>query len=169
MYSYSRLNRCASYSCTTCNTYNDACICKMWKYSTLYLCTMFLLEMCVCTGWRHLKGSPKLQIIFHKSATKYRSLLQKMTYEDKGSYESSPTFMWHLVPAQHIEFVCAYEVYINIHIMTHAYAIYRSTRQYSCTLCLCPKCVYVCVCVCVCEREREKDRGRGREKAKERE
>jgi len=42
------------------------------------------------TGWRRLIGSPKLQIIFHKRATKYRSLLQKMTYKVKGSYESSP-------------------------------------------------------------------------------
>ena len=37
----------------------------------------------VCTGWRRLIGSPKLQIIFHKRATKYRSLLRKMTYKDK--------------------------------------------------------------------------------------
>ena len=44
----------------------------------------------VDTGWRRLIGSPKLQIIFHKRATKYRSLLRKMTYKDKGSYESSP-------------------------------------------------------------------------------
>ena len=42
------------------------------------------------TGWRRLIGSPKLQIIFHKRATKYRALLRKMTYKDKGSYESSP-------------------------------------------------------------------------------
>jgi len=42
------------------------------------------------TGWRRLIGSPKLQIILHKSATKYRALLRKMTYKDKGSYESSP-------------------------------------------------------------------------------
>jgi len=42
------------------------------------------------TGWRRLIGSPKLQIIFHKRDTKYRSLLRKMTYKDKGSYESSP-------------------------------------------------------------------------------
>jgi len=42
------------------------------------------------TGCRRLIGSPKLQIIFHKRATKYRSLLRKMTYKDKGSYESSP-------------------------------------------------------------------------------
>jgi len=45
------------------------------------------------TGWRRLIGSPKLQIIFHKRATNYRALLRKMTYKDKGSYESSPPCM----------------------------------------------------------------------------
>jgi len=44
----------------------------------------------VDTGWRKLIRSSKLQIIFHKRATKYRSFLRKMTYKDKGSYESSP-------------------------------------------------------------------------------
>ena len=44
------------------------------------------------TGWRRIIGSPKLQIIFLKRATKYRPLLWKMTYKDKGSYESSPPF-----------------------------------------------------------------------------
>jgi len=47
------------------------------------------VTLATCTGWRRLTGSPKLQIIFHKRATKYRSLLRKMTYKDKGSYESS--------------------------------------------------------------------------------
>jgi len=42
------------------------------------------------TGWRRLIGSPKLQIIFHERATKYRALLRNMTYKDKGSYESWP-------------------------------------------------------------------------------
>ena len=42
------------------------------------------------TGWRRLVASSKLQIIFHKRAAKYRALLRKMTYKDKGSYESSP-------------------------------------------------------------------------------
>jgi len=42
------------------------------------------------TGWRRLIGSPKLKIIFHKRATKYRALLRKMTYKDKGFYEPSP-------------------------------------------------------------------------------
>ena len=52
---------------------------------------MYIL-MYLHTGWRILMGSPKLQIIFHKRATKYRSLLWKMTYKNKGSYESSPSF-----------------------------------------------------------------------------
>ena len=44
-------------------------------------------------GWRRHIGSPKLQIIVHKRAIKYRSLLREMTYKDKGSYESSPPCM----------------------------------------------------------------------------
>jgi len=48
------------------------------------------MRMLCITGWRRLMGSRKLQIIFHNRATKYRSLLQKMTYKDQGSYESSP-------------------------------------------------------------------------------
>jgi len=56
----------------------------------------YYMKQSFSTGWRRLIGSPKLQIIFHKRATKYRSLLQKMTYKDKGSYESSPpcTLVW---------------------------------------------------------------------------
>jgi len=42
------------------------------------------------TGWRRLVGTPKLQIILRKRATKCRSLLWKMTFKDKRSYESSP-------------------------------------------------------------------------------
>jgi len=49
---------------------------------------MFRIEI-FDTGWRRLIGSPKLQIIFHKRATKCRALLRKMTYSDKVSYESS--------------------------------------------------------------------------------
>ena len=62
-----------------------------------------VVEVCVegVTGWRRLIGSPKLQIIFHKRATKCRALLRKMTYKDKGSYESSPPCtksILHLLP-----------------------------------------------------------------------
>jgi len=39
----------------------------------------------VCVRLFLVVASPKLQTIFHKRAIKYRSLLQKMTYEDKGS------------------------------------------------------------------------------------
>jgi len=49
-----------------------------------------LKSQLLSTGWPRLIGSPKLQIILHNRATKYRSHLRKMTYKDKGSYESSP-------------------------------------------------------------------------------
>ena len=42
------------------------------------------------TGWRSPIGCLKLQVIFRKRATNYRVLLQKTTYKDKASYESSP-------------------------------------------------------------------------------
>ena len=44
----------------------------------------------VTSVWRRPIGSLKLQIIFYKRATEYRSLLRKMTYRDKGSCESWP-------------------------------------------------------------------------------
>jgi len=85
-------------------------LCKSWRVRPFYVSQLIVyLHMCKCRcgclgarerqqgghiyrdrGWRRLVGSPKLRIIFHKRATKYRSLLRKMTYKDKGSYESSP-------------------------------------------------------------------------------
>ena len=41
------------------------------------------------TGWRRLIGCLKLQVNFRKRATNYRALLQKMTHEDKASYDST--------------------------------------------------------------------------------
>ena len=40
------------------------------------------------TGWRRPIRCHQLQVIFRKSATNYRALLRKMTYEDKASYGS---------------------------------------------------------------------------------
>jgi len=42
------------------------------------------------TGWRRLIGCLKLQVIFRKRTTNYMALLQKMTHEDKASYDSTP-------------------------------------------------------------------------------
>ena len=64
------------------------------EYSTSLL-TLF--HGTIGTGWRRLIGSPKLQIIFHKRTTKYMSLLRKMIYTDKGSYESSPLCIYLLL------------------------------------------------------------------------
>ena len=81
-----------------------------------YICTYILC----CTGWRRLIGSPKLQIIFYKRAIKYRSLLRKMTYKDKGSYASSPPCTLHC-GSHGIRYNAGYRVaktatYINVHI-----------------------------------------------------
>ena len=75
------------------------------------------------TGWRRLIGSPKLQIIFHKRATKYRSLLRKMTYKDKGSNESSPPcrglckqhriYMYYTQHTTYIMHIYAYSLYVT--------------------------------------------------------
>ena len=59
-------------------------------YTLVHIHTRIYIYTHTRTGWRRLIGSPKLQIIFHKWATKYRALLLKMTYKDKGSYESWP-------------------------------------------------------------------------------
>ena len=58
-------------------------------FTNIYVFVYTYVHEDMYTGWRRLIGSPKLQIIFHKRATKYRSLLREMTYKNKGSYESS--------------------------------------------------------------------------------
>ena len=68
---------------THSNAWHDSLICV----------TRCVMSMAGHAEWRRLIGSPKLQIIFHKRAIKYRSLLRKMTCKDKGSYESSPPCM----------------------------------------------------------------------------
>ena len=42
------------------------------------------------TGWRRPIGCLELQVILRKRATNYRTLLRKMTWNDKASYGSSP-------------------------------------------------------------------------------
>ena len=70
-----------TYKCSVCHVC-ECVVSRTWM--------SHVTHMNETTGWRRLIGSPKLQIIFHKTATKYRALLLKMTYKDKGSYESSP-------------------------------------------------------------------------------
>jgi len=61
------------------------------------------------TGWQKPIGCLKLQVSFHKKATDYRALLQKMTYKDKASYRSSP-------PCKK---TCMLDQHANMH--THTY------------------------------------------------
>ena len=51
------------------------------------------LSICA-TGWRRPIRCLKLQVIFRKRATNYRTLLRKMTYTDNASYGSLPSCMF---------------------------------------------------------------------------
>ena len=72
------------------------------------------------TGWRRLIESVKLHIIFHKRVTNYRALLRKMTYKDKGSYESSPPVWLDAHQSNRASTSCVH-IYTNIytHTCTH--------------------------------------------------
>jgi len=81
------------------------------------------------TGWRRLIGSSKLQIIFHKRAIRYRSLLRKMIYKDKGSYESSPPCL-SLCCVNVLNVLCS-----KINVLRHTSALY--SMCYVNVLCQC--------------------------------
>jgi len=91
VFSWLHQSSCASciyiYICKSIEMYGQT---HIFKNETQKRNTGDLHSLDFATGWRRLIESPKLQIIFHKRATKYRSLLRKMTYKDKASYESSP-------------------------------------------------------------------------------
>jgi len=120
------------------------------------------------TGWRRLIGSPKSQIIFHKRATKYRSLLRKMTYKDKGSYESSSPCIYHtngwlmvcwLFPLSvgefwHVHSNAVYERDAGYNRQfVHKHGLYSRTQvclsKYMCMLVGVCVCLWVFVCACM--------------------
>jgi len=63
---------------------------RKWEILELPTFSRFEKHSAIATGWRRVIGCPELQVIFRKRATKYKSLLRKMIFKDKGSYESSP-------------------------------------------------------------------------------
>jgi len=83
------LRTCSFRTCSL-RTFNWAFLMNGLCQTCEWVTTHIWMSHVTHTGWRRLIGSPKLQIIFHKRATKHRSLLRNMTYKDKGSYESSP-------------------------------------------------------------------------------
>jgi len=83
------------------------------------------------TGWQRCIGRLKLQVTFRKRATKYRSLLRKITYQDKASYGSSPpctsfswTFMFQLWTFMFQLFNSVYScafIYTWVHVYKYVY------------------------------------------------
>jgi len=128
------------YVCTSYSLRRHVCVCTCaYVYIFAHMC-MRIYMYCVSTftGWRKLIGSPKLQIIFHKRATKYRSLSREMTYKNKGSYESSPPYICFLCMR-----VCAY---VHMQIFASAcicvYATYRHMHLIAYA--------FICVCIYAC-------------------
>jgi len=105
-----------------------AVCCSIIIYQSFKL-LLYIYMRCTCngnvsssrltTGWRRLIESPKFQILFHKRATKYRSILRKMTYKDKGSYESSPPC--NINDTHTYIYVC---IYRHIHVYKYVLSTY---------------------------------------------
>ena len=104
---------------------------------------------------RRLIGFPKLQIIFHKRAIKYRSLLRKMTCKDKGSYESSKPCRTRRVTHVMNESCLCICVCVCVWAceIAHCNTLERGMLHISWIIHVC---VFVCVCVCVCARETDR-------------
>ena len=76
----------------------------MWCSCVSFACVVYvLIAACVWLTWRMCHSATHTtslcrvhthltnrDVTFHKRATKFRLLLRKMTYKDKGSYGSSP-------------------------------------------------------------------------------
>jgi len=128
------------------------------------------------TLWRRLIGSPKLQIIFHKRSIKFRSLLRKMTWKDKGSYESSPpctlcctmlhfaalcctVFQCVAACCKVVQMISCYYIWADIHPAGARVQNLNKQRllRVSCSVLQCVgvscsvlQCVAVCCCVLLC-------------------
>jgi len=73
----------------------------VYLYVYMYLCIYMYVYIYIyefLTGWRRPIGCLKLQVIFRKRATNYRTFLRKMTHKDKASYGSSaPCTLHHIL------------------------------------------------------------------------
>jgi len=80
-------------------TWHVSGACVAWRIHMCDVTSLYMWrDVCVCVTARYFcyraAKKNRMKIIFHKRATKYRSLLRRMTYKDKGSYESSPLCKW---------------------------------------------------------------------------
>jgi len=85
------------------------------------------------TGWRRLIDCLKLQVIFRKRATNYMALLQKMTYEDKASYDSTPPCTSHHNTLQHTQKNDS--TWYPQTLATHCNTLYHTSLQHTATHC----------------------------------
>ena len=77
--------QCVAVRCSVLQCVSVCCKFFLLLYSPV------IFKFSIAVTHNHL--FPKSQVISHKRATTYRSLLRKTTYKDKGSYESSPPYI----------------------------------------------------------------------------
>jgi len=105
------------------------------------------------TGWQRLMGSPKLQIIFQKRAIKYRSLLRKMTYKDKGSYESSPPCTVCCVCSMCVSVLLCSAQVCEYHTCVHTICVLFMCAYFHMYMSSLFVCMHTCTHTCVHKRE----------------
>jgi len=122
------------------HVYGDICSCTC-MYVYVHVCNECSCMQYVYTGWRRLIGSPKMQIIFLKRASKYRSLWRKITYKDKGSYESSPpcsAISLHVhVHTAYVAYIYRIHVHMSLHVHVHTANSAYIYHIHACDKCSC--------------------------------
>ena len=97
--------QCASFTCTLQHIHKCDMLylhilhvvltSEMWLISTCVTCMRVLTHISMNETWctyRVAKTHRMFRFIFRNRATNYRDLLRKMTYEDKASYDSTPSY-----------------------------------------------------------------------------
>ena len=79
------------------------------------------------TGWRRVIECQKRQVNFRKRATNYMALLQKMTYGDEASYDSTPActeimYLWSCTKEPYKRDYSAKETYNSYHTLRSFWA-----------------------------------------------
>ena len=116
------------------NMWHDSLICVIWLIcmcDTTYWYAWGRVHMCDMTYSQVLLDSfyvwHELQVILRKRATNYRALLQKMTYNSKASYRSSPPSMCEMNHSYvwNDSFICMTWL-IHVWDVTHSHVCYCS-------------------------------------------
>ena len=123
---------------------NDAQLKASYESSPPFIVLVFARG----TGRRRLIGCLKLNVILRKRVTNYRALLQKMTYEAKASYASTPPCIrYRNRKVQPLSILRASK---SLPAAKCIFSKKENDGVCGCCMWFVCVCVRACVCVCVC-------------------